>query len=77
MVNDFFVIESDEELDHDGQDHEADDVGRGEWIREARSGDAQGGISGSDGKPDAVGRVLRADRTALPEERQWPAAGRT
>ena len=37
-------------------------------IREARSGDTQGGVSGAHGRTDAMGRILRVDRTALPEK---------
>ena len=46
---------------------EADDVGGRPRIREAREGDAEGGIFGEDGNADAVGGILRADRAVLPE----------
>jgi hypothetical protein len=54
-------------FDHKRWSDEADDVSGGVRIREVWTFDAQGQVSGEDGRPDAVGGILRFDRTALPE----------
>ena len=48
-------------IGHKGRDDEANDTGGGKGIRETQPGDAQGGVSGTNGKTDAVVGILRAD----------------